>query len=389
MNIAIVTPGTLPVPPIKGGAVENLVYTLVRENEFSNEPLQIDVYSIEDDKLIETKQEINTKYFYVNKEKDRCKIIKNIKSKIEIRFNKFNFVTKVVNSMKGKKYEWVIVENRPQYILQLKNCINSKIILHMHNEHLTSFKDYSRAIDACYKIVVVSEYIKFTILKRYNISEKKIEVLNNGVDIKRFNIEGADKKKLLRERYNLKESDFVIIFSGRLVREKGIIELLKSFNKVNKIYNMKLLIVGASWFSNDFDDKFTIELKSIAKESLENIIFTGYVNYDEIHNVYNTADIAVLPSIWNDPFPLTILECMAVGLPIISTQSGGIPEMLDNKCGILLPIDENIIENLSESIEYLFKNKNIREKMKNLSREKVKLNFSTEVFYNNFLDLLN
>jgi glycosyltransferase involved in cell wall biosynthesis len=68
------------------------------------------------------------------------------------------------------------------------------------------------------------------------------------------------------------------------------------------------------------------------------------------------ANVAVVPSIWNDPFPTTILEAQAIGLPIITTRNGGIPEEVTNENAILLETNESFVENLAKSILYLYQN---------------------------------
>lgn len=213
--------------------------------------------------------------------------------------------------------------------------------------------------------------------------------MHNGIDISRFNNRTISNKNILRNEFDLSGNDFVVLFSGRLVKEKGICELINAILKCSNIKNLKLLIVGSSWFSNSNSDNFTDTLKNKTREIEDKVIFTGYIDYNQIHNIYKIADVAVLPSIWNDPFPLTVLECMGVGLPVISTKSGGIPEMIDNESGILLSIDKDIEENIAKSIEYLFNNTDIMQSMGCKAAERVQLNFSKEVFYKEFIRILN
>ena len=391
MNIAIVIPGKLPVPPVNGGAVETLIYTIIKENELDSSPMNIDVYGIEDDFSNSYKlNEKYTKYNFIKKEKIifKNKIFIKIKNRLCNKLKYSYFLNKTIDLIQNKKYEYIIIENRPNYVMKIKQNNNSKIILHMHNEHLTNYINYQKVVDACYKIIVVSKYIKDTIVKSYTVDDEKIMVVHNGIDVKRFNKFSEDDREIIRKKYNISQNDFVVIFSGRLTKEKGIMQLINAIIKCGEINTIKLLVVGSSWFANSQQDEFSIKLKERANLIPNKVIFTGYINYAEIANVYNIADIAVLPSIWNDPFPLTVLECMSIELPIISTESGGIPEMVNDKCGILLPIDINIEENLAKSIKYLFNEPSKRETMGCESRKRAENNFSNKEFYNRFINVL-
>ena len=75
--------------------------------------------------------------------------------------------------------------------------------------------------------------------------------------------------------------------------------------------------------------------------------FTGFVPYAEIPSYLRMSNVAVVPSIWDAPFPTTILEAQAAGLPIITTRRGVIPEEVSEDNAILIDTDENIVASLS------------------------------------------
>ena len=118
----------------------------------------------------------------------------------------------------------------------------------------------------------------------------------------------------------------------------------------------KLLIVGSYFFNTRVKSDFTKELDELVTRNKERIIFTGYVNYNEIYQLYKISDLAVLPSMWDEPAGLTIQEAEACGLPVITTNSGGIPEFVVKGSSIIINRDENIVENLKVEIETLLKN---------------------------------
>ena len=124
--------------------------------------------------------------------------------------------------------------------------------------------------------------------------------------------------------------------------------------------------------------------EELVKKINKNVIFTGFVEYKEIYKLYAIADIAVLPSIWDDPAPLTIIESMAAGLPIITTNSGGIPEYVNNKCAFIIDRDSNLVYNLSKTIESLIKNEELRGKMSEESKKTSK-NLTKVEYYKDFV----
>ena len=79
--------------------------------------------------------------------------------------------------------------------------------------------------------------------------------------------------------------------------------------------------------------------------------------------IYAMSDICCLPSIWNDPAPLAVIEALASGKPLITTKSGGIPEYADDQAAVILEKDENLVSNLSSAIKNLAADPKKREDM--------------------------
>ena len=306
-------------------------------------------------------------------------------------FQRLNYLNKVSKDLKRNDYDKVLLENHPTQYLALKWRKNYKkyegrYYYHCHNEFPSEY-GCDKIIKNTEKIICVSKYIKST-LERYNIAENKFVILRNGVDENKFNHEMSENERLeIRKNYNIKKDDIVLIYTGRIVPEKGVLELIKAFNQINE-KNLKLLIVGSAL--NAIKNKTLYEEK-VEKEidKNANIIFTGFIEYSYISDVYKISDIAVLPSLWNDPAPLTIIESMRCGLAIITTKSGGIPEYASINCATILDEKkENIIEKIKESITELCNNEEKRRKMSLCSiNESKKLDVRT--YYSNFYDIIN
>ena len=117
----------------------------------------------------------------------------------------------------------------------------------------------------------------------------------------------------------------------------------------------------------------------------DNVVFTGFVNYDQVLSFLKMADIAVVPSMWEEPFGLTVVEAMAAGLPLITTRSGGIPEICEGVATIVER--ENIVDNLAAAIIDLYQHPEKRKLMSAASLKRSKL-FDKETYAKKFFAIL-
>ena len=90
----------------------------------------------------------------------------------------------------------------------------------------------------------------------------------------------------------------------------------------------------------------------MAEQIQGRVVFTGYINYDNIPIYLRLANVSIIPSIWDDPFPTTVLEAMAAGLPIIATKSGGIIES-GGDCALFVSKTSVVCE-LKEALRILY-----------------------------------
>lgn len=160
---------------------------------------------------------------------------------------------------------------------------------------------------------VGSEY-----LKSYGIPSERIFNQYMTVDVDYFKEKGKNAIKFrneIRQRYHVDEDTVLVMYSGRLVPEKGVQDLINAMKNIIKSdKNIKLLVVGDGEYKND--------LEIISEEIMPNVIFTGHINPEEIHKYYFASDIFVLPT-HNDAWGLVINEAMACCLPVIVTDAAG------------------------------------------------------------------
>jgi spore coat protein SA len=391
-KIAIIMTGDLPVPSVKGGAVETLIDIILESNE-ENNCFNTTIYSTYDTEAFKASKKFkNSKfvYFDINRKFNSSFIyLSKIFRKIFGTSYKSLFIKKVIKDIKKKNYDLVLVEGESRVVRYISKNVKTKILLHLHSNSLNNkLVDGKKIIDSCYKVITVSNYIKKEVLTLGEEFSDKVQVLKNCTDIERFDkTKYLDFRNEFRKENNIKENEKLLLFSGRINPDKGVKELIEAFKLVDN-ENCKLLIVGSTWFSSDKKSDYSMELFNLSKSISDRVIFTGYVPYKNMPAVYAAADIAIVPSIWDDPAPLVVFEAMATGIPIIATNSGGIPEYVNRECCIVLERDGNLIENLSNSINKLLNDNELCISMGKAARSN-SLNFSTKKYYNDFIKMIN
>jgi glycosyltransferase involved in cell wall biosynthesis len=197
------------------------------------------------------------------------------------------------------------------------------------------------------RILAHTEYMKTSYMK-IGIKEGKIKIVPHCIDVGRI-------EKLAGNLPRKTRSEPVIFYAGWLIREKGITELLDSFQQISQQKSSTLVLSGLGPL-----EKWVLEKKkSIEKKTKKGKVFyLGWQPIETLLRKMNEADIVVLPS-YNEPFGIILLEAMALKKPIVATRSGGIPEIItDHVNGIL--VSPRNSQDLTEAILELLNNPNMR-----------------------------
>ncbi len=387
MRIAILTSGVLPVPAVQGGAVENLIDFIL---EYNNKQRihDIDIYSVTHREVFHhpALQSNANHYHYINTSSLCAKLFIRIRHLFKIQGYYDDtieyYLSCAIRQITKKSYDIILIENRPGYVLKLRSSENCKLVIHQENDYLNS--DIFRCQEIYQRtsfIINTSDYITKRV-KTINKDDKKCITILNGIDIEHF----FQAKPMDRQILGFKKEDFIIAFSGRLTPEKGILQLIQAIKQLGNEKNIKLLIIGASAYGKD--KKPTDFILQLEQESLpikSKIQFTGYVDYELIPSYIKIADIAVIPSMWEEPFGLTVVEAMASGLPLITTNSGGIPEICEDNA--IIVERDNIVHNLANSILDLYHHPDKRECLSRAAIERSKY-FNKERYAKDFFDAL-
>ena len=226
-----------------------------------------------------------------------------------------------------------------------------------------------KMLDRACAVIVLSESW-LGVLKKY-ISNPNVYVLYNS----------ASQKDLLTASPALRPGRIIVLFLGRLTREKGVYDLLDVIPRVVENQPNVLFRLGGD---GDLQRVETIVKERNLNEYVE---ILGWVSGDVKHSHYRSAEIYTLPS-YTEGLPGTLLEAMACGLPVVTTDVGGIPEaVFEGKNGYLIkPGDRS---NLTEKLVRLCENEGIRRRMGEASLEVYHNRFATEKILNELLTIYN
>ncbi len=222
-------------------------------------------------------------------------------------------------------------------------------------------------------------------LIQYKITNKPLYVLANGningIDLEYFNSENNSELELgkLRTSLGINSNDFVFIFVGRIVADKGINELIAAFSKLSEHKeNVKLLLVGPlEKNSNPISKETVLEIHQNI-----NIISTGY--QDLVRDYFSLANVLVFPS-YREGFPNVVLQAGAMGLPSIVSNINGCNEIIiNNYNGIIIPVKNELT--IFDAMQLLLEDESLCRKMKANARLNVESRFNQQAVWKAILD---
>jgi glycosyltransferase involved in cell wall biosynthesis len=287
------------------------------------------------------------------------------------------YALRSARTLRAERCNIIHIHNFSQFV-PLVRFFNptAKIVLHMNCDWLAQF-DYHlidkrlRHADA---IIGCAEYITDHVRTRFPHYADRCTTIYNGADIAELSGQpGTPVKSQKGKRF---------IFVGRVSPEKGIHVLLEAFKTVVRGEpEAELQIVGAahvpprSFIVDQSNDPvvqdlgrfYTLDymqyLQNQAKAVPNNrVSFVGYIGHNELGTFLQKANVFVQPSVWGEPFPLSVVEAMAANLPVISSRSGGLPEsVVDGKTGFL--VEANNPTALAEAMLRLLADENMAHSM--------------------------
>ena len=212
------------------------------------------------------------------------------------------------------------------------------------------------------EVIVNSNYMKSELQRLFGLPYEKINVVPNGVNLTNF--DGVEKDWDFRRQYAM-DNEKIILFTGRLVYEKGIQNLIAAMPKILDRYNdAKLIIAGKGGMLDELREQ--VNFLGLGSK----VYFTGYLNSTQIKKMYKCADVSVFPSTY-EPFGIVALEAMLAGVPVVVSDIGGLNEIVDHSVNGMKSYAGNA-NSLADSILSLLFNQDLCQKVVKNAQLKVR-----------------
>ena len=194
----------------------------------------------------------------------------------------------------------------------------------IHNEmqgYINSIEE--KLAREAWRVIVCTRFMENEVTTALHAPYDKLDIIPNGVDATKFEFDFPIEAALaFRARFAAPEEK-IIMFVGRGVREKGAQVLIAALPKVRRYYHdAKLVIAGGGYRQHLVDQAYALGVGL-------HVYFTGFIPDDDLLRLYKVADIACFPSLY-EPFGIVALEAMAAHTPVVVSDAGGLPEVVEN-----------------------------------------------------------
>ncbi|HRY59881.1 MAG TPA: glycosyltransferase family 1 protein [Patescibacteria group bacterium] len=205
------------------------------------------------------------------------------------------------------------------------------------------------------KIVTISINTSRDLIKMFHVPSRKIKMIYMGVSKSFRKIDSRSAKRLLKEKYGVNKK--YILYVGRNEPHKNIKALVLAYVKLSEYLReeYKLVLVGKE------DERYSEGVRQLIKKySIEpNVTFTGYVDESELPYIYSAASVYVQPSFY-EGFGIPILEAMACGVPVVSSNTASLPEVGGEAALYTDPFD---VAKMSEQIRKVLENEGLKDEL--------------------------
>ncbi|OPA80156.1 hypothetical protein BVG16_05260 [Paenibacillus selenitireducens] len=377
LRIAVVTPGSFPIPSVRSSSVERVVEHVV---PLVSDRLSCVIFGRASKRVSHTGDVHGVPCYRVPYKNGR------------------QYIEQVGKQLLRLKPDLIQVENRPRYVLALKKRMpKTPVWLYLHSVSFITKPSISprKLLQCCHqadRIIVNSHFLKEYLVQRYAELEKKIYVNHLGVDLSQFASRWEAEELYLREKW-LKQHGLtgrkVMMFVGRLKEQKGVHHLLRAMRSIlAKEPSAMLVIVGGAYYGSHRKTTYVRQLERLAKRFAQHVRFVPYIPYHEIASWYRIADVIVVPSVRNEAFGLVNVEAMAAGIPVVATRSGGMREIVEHGVTGFLVDPRHLAKELERYITVLLGNPLLQEQMGRLGRQRVLEHFTWQHMADRWVDMI-
>lgn len=363
MRMALICTEKLPVPPVRGGAIQTYIDGVL---PFLEARHAVTVVGRTDPTLPDREWAGGVRYVRISADD-----------------GPEAYANGVAAFLATEPWDVVACFNRPAFVERIAAAApGARLVLSLHNEMFQPERLLPRQarqvlalVDA---VVTISDFIGRGIARLYPEFAGKVRTIRSGVDLDRFNPGPHPAEAFLRDWYGLHGRP-VILSVGRLSAKKGIHLVLEAMERVQLTHpDAVLLQVGSRWYGRDDEDDYVRAIKRQAAALGEAVRLKGYVPYAEIDGYFALADLFVCASQWEEPLARVHYEAMAAGLPIVTTDRGGNAEVVaDGENGYLVrPHDR--VEPFAAAMQALLDNPGLRERMGQRGRAMAEIRFGWE-----------
>lgn len=322
MDILVIAPDKLPIPPVEGGSVETCIDTIFRGMARTE---KVTIVSAAHRKLPRVSATVG----------GHLRIVR-----FPYRSER-SYLRAAMRKMRGRSFDIIQVDNRPAFVPLIRKMFpRTPIVLSLHS--LTFLSRLSRrrgnaVLRRVNGVTCVSAAVAATYKKRFPRHARKFRATRLGVDTRKFAPRTAAYKQKLRRRWGV-DGSFNLLFVGRTIRRKGLHTLVEAAAQLRKDYpHVRIVAVGASWHGVKKETAYMRKVRLLAHRKGVPIRFTGYIPPQRVHEMYHLGDVFVCPTQFREGFAMVNSEAMASGIPIVASRRGGIVEVVRHgKSGLLV-----------------------------------------------------
>ncbi|MFT9487296.1 MAG: glycosyltransferase family 4 protein [Tepidibacillus sp.] len=315
MNILVIAPEQLPIPPIEGGSVESATHQI-----FSRMAEKDDITLI---------SRAHPKLPAISYSKNRNYKIVRIPLK-----KPTQYLVAGLEKVKRQSFDLIQIENRPNFVPIVRNYFSkTPIVLSLHSltfmSQLTD-KQANKILNQVNGVTSVVSFLTKTMQKRFPKHANKFFTSTLGVDPSHFMPKPIYYKKWVRMKWGGSRS-YNILFVGRIVPKKGLHTLVRAVAMVRERNpQVAIIAVGSSWPGAKKETAYMKQVRVLAKKRKVPIVFTGYIPPSQMNEMYHLGDVFVCPTQYREGFATVNSEAMASGIPLIASDRGGIREVVQH-----------------------------------------------------------
>ena len=238
------------------------------------------------------------------------------------------------------------------------------------------------AIEMADALIAVSKETKEDVLKYFDVDEKKVKVIYNGINLEEYVV--TDEISTL-ERYSIDRSKPYVLFVGRITRQKGIIHLVNAIKYIDP--DTQIVLCAGAPDTQEIGKEMEVSVNEVKKTRHNVIWIDEMLPKEEVIQLYSHADVFCCPSIY-EPFGIINIEAMACKTAVVASAVGGIKEVVVNgETGILVPVEQQKVapfepidpdkfaKDLADGVNKVINNKELRESMAINGRKRVEEHF--------------